>query len=299
MGTTMPNFDTPEPISVTLESASATCGSPRATAPTPSSRSARATKPTSPTCKAAEQVRVDFSGGTLQITGPKARVFDFSRKTGRSTCPSNCPAVPRCPLTMQVGDLASAGRLGECRFKTAAGNVRARTNRPAAPGHIGRPHHRRRHHAAMPRSPPAPGRSQIGEVEGSAVVKNSNGDTTIDAVTGDVRVRSRQRRHRRRAGRRRASTRRRPTAASASARWPAARSTLETATGDLEIGIAEGTAAMAGGEHRIRTDAQPAGYRHPARRDRRDRRGARPHLLTATSPSAVPDPLLTLRKEKP
>jgi len=34
------------------------------------------------------------------------------------------------------------------------------------------------------------GKIQLGDVEGAAVVKNSNGDTAIDSVTGDVRVRA-------------------------------------------------------------------------------------------------------------
>ena len=29
--------------------------------------------------KAAQQVRVDYTNGTLRITGPKSRTFDFSR----------------------------------------------------------------------------------------------------------------------------------------------------------------------------------------------------------------------------
>jgi len=86
------------------------------------------------------------------------------------------------------------------------------------------------------------GRVQIGEVEGSAVVKNSNGDTAIGAVTGDVRVR---------AANGAISVDRAGAGVDAKSSNGSIRLgevargsvVLETANGDLEIGVAEGTAA--------------------------------------------------------
>jgi DUF4097 and DUF4098 domain-containing protein YvlB len=86
------------------------------------------------------------------------------------------------------------------------------------------------------------GKVQIGEVDGTAVVKNSNGSTTIDAVTGDVRVRAANGDiHIERAG------------AGVDAKTSnggirlgevvRGSVVLGTAMGDLDIGIAEGTAA--------------------------------------------------------
>jgi len=67
----MPNFDTPRPILVTLESASATCESPPVSAPTPLLRSVRLTPPSPRTLAAAEQTRVEYADGRLLVKGPK------------------------------------------------------------------------------------------------------------------------------------------------------------------------------------------------------------------------------------
>jgi hypothetical protein len=77
----MPNYQTPEPIAVTLE---LSVGYVRITA---SDRTDTAVeiRPSDETdesdVKAAQQVRVDYTNGTLRVTGPKTRAFDFSRKT--------------------------------------------------------------------------------------------------------------------------------------------------------------------------------------------------------------------------
>ena len=102
----------------------------------------------------------------------------------------------------------------------------------------------------------------------------------VNAANGDIAVDARAGRGRRP---------RPPTATSGSARSCAASVELETALGELEVGIREGTAAWldVSSEHRPR--AQRARRRPTARRSRRDRRGPRPHLATATSSSAAPD----------
>jgi DUF4097 and DUF4098 domain-containing protein YvlB len=86
------------------------------------------------------------------------------------------------------------------------------------------------------------GKVTLGAVEGSAVVKNSNGVTTIDAVAGDVRVRSANGDiavERAGAGVD-AKTSNGSIRVGEVARGAVV---LETAIGDLEIGISEGTAA--------------------------------------------------------
>ena len=186
-------------------------------------------------------MRVDFTGGALQITGPKARVFDFSRKHRSVEVSIELPSNSQVSAEMQVGDIVSAGRLGECRFKTAAGNVRVeRTGAlrlDTSAGHItagvigG--------NAEISTST---GKVQIGEVDGSVVVKNSNGNTEIDAVSGDVRVRAAN-------GdivvdRAGASVDAKSSNGNIRLGEVARGSVLlATANGDLEVGIAEGTAA--------------------------------------------------------
>lgn len=237
----MPTYETPEPISVTLELG---VGDVRITA----SDRADTVVEVRPSDEAdesdvtaAQQVRVDYANGTLQVTGPKARAFDFSRKTRSVEVAIELPAGSRVSAQMQMGDFRGAGRLGECRFKTSAGNVRLERTGPlhvdTSAGHVtvGRV-------AGDAEISTGSGKVQIGEVEGSTVVKNSNGDTAIDAVSGDVQVRTAN------GG---ISVDRAGAGVDAKTSNGSIRlgevargsAVLETAMGDLEIGIPEGTAA--------------------------------------------------------
>ncbi len=237
----MPKFETPEPISVSLELG---VGDVRITASgrTDTVVEVRPSDEADESdVKAAQQVRVDYTTGTLQVTGPKARAFDFSRKTRSVDVTIELPAGSQVSAEMQVGDFRCAGRLGECRFKTSAGNVRLERTGPlrldTSAGHVTADGI-----AGNAEISTGTGKVQIGEVEGTAVVKNSNGDTTIDAVTGDVRVRAAN-------GDitvERAGAGVEAKTANGSIRLgEVARGSvvLETANGDLEVGIAEGTAA--------------------------------------------------------
>ena len=87
------------------------------------------------------------------------------------------------------------------------------------------------------------GEVRVRELDGSAVIKNSNGDTWVGVAGGDLRAQRRQRQHRRRRRHTRASSPRPPTATSGWARSCAARSRSRRRSGDLEVGIREGTAA--------------------------------------------------------
>jgi DUF4097 and DUF4098 domain-containing protein YvlB len=237
----MPKFETPEPISVTLELG---VGNVRITASdrTDTTVDVRPSDESDESdVQAAQRVRVDFANGVLQVTGPKARVFDFSRKSRSVDVSVDLPSGSQVSGEVQVGDLGGTGRLGECRFKTSAGNVRLERTGPlrvdTAAGHVtadGVAGNAEIHTGS--------GKVRIGEVEGSVVVKNSNGDTTIAAATGDVRVRSAN------GGISvdRAGAGVEAKASNGSIRLgEVARGSVElgTAMGDLEIGIAEGTAA--------------------------------------------------------
>ncbi|MCX4092317.1 DUF4097 family beta strand repeat-containing protein [Nocardia sp. alder85J] len=190
---------------------------------------------------AAQQVRVDFSNGVLRVTGPKARLFDFSRKSRSVDVTIAVPSGSRVTGHLQAGDIRSTGQLGECRFDISAGNYSLEHTGPlridTSAGHITADSV-----AGDADISTGTGRIRVGAIDGAAVVKNSNGDTTIDAVTGDVRVRSAngaiQVEH---AG----------AGVDAKTSNGAIRVgevvqgsiVLATATGDLEIGVAGGTAA--------------------------------------------------------
>lgn len=131
------------------------------------------------------------------------------------------PAGSRLSADMQMGDIHCAGLLGECRLKTSVGNSWLERTGPlhldTSAGHV-----------------------TAGGIAGNAEI--STGDTTIDAVTGDVQVRAAN-------GDICVEQARAGVVAKTSngsiqlgdvARGPVV---FETGTGDVEVGIAGGTAA--------------------------------------------------------
>jgi DUF4097 and DUF4098 domain-containing protein YvlB len=237
----VPNFETPEPISVTLELG---VGNVRITA----GDRADTTVDVQPSdesdesdVQAAQRVRVDYANGVLHVTGPKARAFDFSRKTRSADVSIELPSGSQVSAELQLGDVRCAGRLGECRVKTSAGNLWLERTGPlrldSGAGHITADGV-----AGDAEIHTGSGKIRVGEVDGTAVVKSSNGDITIDAVTGDVRVRTANGEisiDRAGAGVD-AKTSNGSIRVGEVVRGSVA---LGTASGDLEIGIAEGTAA--------------------------------------------------------
>ncbi|WP_370945794.1 DUF4097 domain-containing protein [Amycolatopsis sp. cg5] len=236
----MPKFDTPEPISVTLEFG---VGNVRivATDRTDTVVDVRPSNESdSSDVQAAQRTRVDYANGVLQVTGPK-RTFDFSRKTRSVEVTIELPSGSRVTGDVQVGNLSGIGRIGDCRFKTSVGNVRLEQTGPlrldTSTGHLtaGRVAGDAEVHTGS-------GKVDLGEVDGSVVVKNANGDTTITSATGNVRVRAAN-------GDitvDRAGAGVEAKSSNGNIRLgEVARGSVElgTAMGDLEIGIAEGTAA--------------------------------------------------------
>lgn len=237
----MPNFETPEPISVTIELG---VGDVRITA-SERTDTAVAVSPSDPAdesdVRAAQQVRVDYANGVLQVIGPKVRVFDFSRKTRSVDVVIELPAGSRVSGELQAGNFGCTGRLGECRFKTSAGNVRlaqvGALRVDTSAGHV-----TAEGVAGNAEISTGSGKVQLGAVEGTAVIKNSNGGTEIDSVAGDVRVRAANGDI---AVDRAGAGVEAKTANGGIRLGEVARGSvvLDTAMGDIEIGIAEGTAA--------------------------------------------------------
>ncbi|HEU5473083.1 MAG TPA: DUF4097 family beta strand repeat-containing protein [Actinophytocola sp.] len=237
----MPRYETPEPISVTVELG---VGQLRITASdrTDTLVEVRPSDETDESdVQAAAAVRVDYTNGLLRVIGPKARAFDFSRKTRSVDVTIELPSGSPVSAELQLGNVGCVGRLGECRFKTSAGSVQLERTGPlrlssgagdltvdGVAGNV--------------ELSTGTGKVRVGAIDGSAVVKSSNGDITIDAVSGDARVRtSNGEISIDRAG----AGVEAKTANGAIRLGEVARGsvTLETGAGNLEIGIAEGTAA--------------------------------------------------------
>lgn len=235
----MPQYETPEPISVTLELGVAdlrVAASDRTDTVVEVRPSDDADESD---VQAAAQVRVEYTNGMLQVTGPR-RVFDFSKKTRSVDVSIELPSGSQLSAHMQMGDIRCAGRLGECRLKTT-GNVRLERTGPLRL-HTGVGHVTAEGITGNAEISTGSGRIQVGEVQAAAEVKNSNGDTTIDAVTGDVRVRNANGTID--IGRAGAGVDVKTSNGSIRLGEVVRGSVvLGTATGDLDIGVAEGTAA--------------------------------------------------------
>jgi hypothetical protein len=237
----MPVFATPEPISVTIELAVgdvqiiASDRTDTVVEVRPSDESDDSD------VKAAQKTRVEYADGTLLVRSPKARALDFSSKTRSVDVLIELPAGSRVHGDVSVADVRSTGVLGECRLKASVGHFRLdRTGSlrlDTSGGHV-------TVDAVVGNAEVATGsgRVRIGEIGGTAVIKNSNGNTDIGTVTGELRVRSAN-------GDisvDRADAKVEAKTANGSIRiGEVARGSvmLHTATGDLEIGVAEGTAA--------------------------------------------------------
>ncbi|MDH6120767.1 DUF4097 family beta strand repeat-containing protein [Kitasatospora sp. GAS204B] len=182
----MPEFDTPEPISVNLEF---DIGSVRITA------SKRATtvvtvQPSSPTeeadVRAAQQTKVGYTDGTLLIKGPRKRSL-FGR-SGSLDISIALPTGSAIHGNSPMADFTGEGRLGDCTLKTSAGDIQL----DEAAGVRLRTAHGRVQvdRVAGDAEVTGSGRVAIGEVTGTATVKNLNGETVVGEVTGDLRVNS-------------------------------------------------------------------------------------------------------------
>ena len=234
----MPVFATPEPISVTIELSAGDArviASDRADTvvevrPCDTSKAGD--------IRAAEQTRVEYSGGRLLV---KTTQRVFIGRGGSVVVTVELPAGSAVQSDSGMGDLGSEGPLGECRFKTGMGSIRLdRTGSLHLKTGMG--------NIAVDRVvgdvevSTGSGEVRVGQVEGAAVIKNSNGDCVVGEVTGDLRVKS---------ANGRISVDRAHSSVIAKTANGRVRIgevvsgaiVVETAAGELEVGIREGTAA--------------------------------------------------------
>ena len=186
----MPAFDTPEPISVSVELG---LGDIRIDA-TDRTDTVVEVRPSDPKKKgdvvAAEQTRVEYANGHLTVSGPKGwRQWRPRRGSESIDVSIALPAGSLVHADAGIATLRSSGRLGEFRGKVGVGDISLdetgslelktgfgdiRIERAAGSAEVGT----------------GSGSVRIGRVDGTAVVKNSNGDTWIGEVGGEARVRA-------------------------------------------------------------------------------------------------------------
>ncbi|MDO8309313.1 MAG: DUF4097 family beta strand repeat-containing protein [Actinomycetota bacterium] len=139
--------------------------------------------------RAAENTKVEFADGTLTVIAPRASGLAFGKRTGSVRLSIELPAGSQVEAVSGMGTVAGTGRLGDCRMRTGAGDIRlghaATVDLDTGLGSI----------AADRISGDATcgtgsGSIRIGRVDGNAQVKNSNGETWIGEGGTAVRVKA-------------------------------------------------------------------------------------------------------------
>ena len=134
---------------------------------------------------AARQTAVAFANGTLSVGGKGWRQLN-PRRAGSVEIRVEAPAVSSLGANLGVGAIRSTGRLGACRVRSGAGSIGLAHCGPteirSGAGDVtvevieGR--------ADIKTS----GSVRVGRIDGTAALKNPNGDTWIGEITGEGRV---------------------------------------------------------------------------------------------------------------
>jgi hypothetical protein len=184
----MPTFDTPEPILVSLELG---VGDIRIAASERTDTTVEVS-PSDPAQKsdvtAAAETRVEFTGGRLLVRAAKGWRLWTLRGGGESVdVRIGLPAGSELRGDAGVAGLRCTGPLGECRFKTGIGEIRIEQAGPVqlktGGGDISID--RAVSHAEVTTRT---GTIRVGSIDGTGVIRNSNGDTWVGTAGGDLRV---------------------------------------------------------------------------------------------------------------
>jgi hypothetical protein len=237
----MPTFATPEPVNATIE----VVGDVRLVA---SDRTDTVVdvRPGNPQRDAdvrlAEATRVEYLDGRLLVKTPRSWRH-FTPFGGNETVavtielPSGSEVVGESAL----GHFVAEGELASCRLKTAMGDIRLQRTGPlrAVTGfgaltvdHVD----------GDAELTTGSGDVDVHDVDGAATIKNSNGDTSVGLIAGDLRVKAANGDVT--VGRALASvTAKTACGAVRVAEVVRGRVVLETAAGEVEVGVRPGTAA--------------------------------------------------------
>lgn len=184
----MPVFDTPEPITATIDSAAghvriiATDRADTVVEIRPSDESREAD------VQAAGQTQVEYASGQLLVRMPKHRMRSAFGRSPSVEVTLELPSDSR--VTAEGwGNFRAEGRLGDSTFHSGAGNIRlAEAGRlklrsgagdisvGRAVGHVD--------------ASTGSGKVWIGEMDGSVTVKSSNGDIVLGEVTGEIHLKT-------------------------------------------------------------------------------------------------------------
>jgi DUF4097 and DUF4098 domain-containing protein YvlB len=187
----MPTYDTPRPISVTVELA---VGELTVDA-TDRTDTVVEVRPTNPERKAdvaaAEQTVVEYAAGHLLVRAPRRwkQYSPFGAGDESVTVTLAVPIGSALEFGAAAGTVRTTGRLGQVSHHSGAGEVRLDQTGPlrvktgAGDVTVARA-------VGDVEVSTGTGAVRLAAVDGTVVVKNSNGDTWMGTVTGDSRVSS-------------------------------------------------------------------------------------------------------------
>lgn len=184
----MPTFATPRPVSLLVELAVAevriTAGDRTTTAFDVEPGDAG----DQDDVRAAQDVRVEHADDRVTVRGPRERAWLNRRLRGGAVQVTiELPAGSHVDGEVGVGAFACHGRLGDCRLRTGAGDVRleraAAVDVKTGTGDVQVDVATGRTEVAL-----GAGDVRLRELAHAAVVKNANGDTWVGSVAGDLRV---------------------------------------------------------------------------------------------------------------
>jgi hypothetical protein len=235
----MPSFDTPRPIAATIN---LVMGDVRITASdrTDTIVEVRPAADSAKSIKVAEQTTVEYADGRLLVKTPKLLGSLFGRP-GSVEVEIQLPAGSSIDFDTGLGDLRIDGQVGACRFHSGLGLARLGDTGPlritTGTGEVsvvsvagdaevvtGMGHLRIGRIAGTAVLKNSGGDTRVGELARAGRINSSNGDITVDRVLAGVTAKT----------------------ANGSVRVGEARRgdvVLETAFGEIEVGIPEGTAA--------------------------------------------------------
>jgi DUF4097 and DUF4098 domain-containing protein YvlB len=184
----MPKFDTPEPITASIEPE---VGDVTIVA-SDRGDTVVEVRPTNPDNEsdvdASGRTTVDFAGGTLTVKGPRLNPFSWSNKTRSISVTVELPTGSHVHGHSRMGDLTATGRLGDVSYKTGLGHIQldeaAAASVTSATGNV------LGNRISGKATITTAGRLHVGELAAGGVLKNSNGATVVGTARGPVKIRS-------------------------------------------------------------------------------------------------------------
>ncbi len=166
----MPTFQTPEPITASIEVES---GSVHLVASDREDTVVQVS-PRDPNrasdIRVAEGARVDFRNGTLTVSA--GRRFTSLGRGGAVTVDIELPSRSRLEVSSASAQVRADGEYGDCRFATASGN--------AAVGSV----------SGNIKADSASGGIAVEALTGTATISTASGDAGVGDLTGDVKFRA-------------------------------------------------------------------------------------------------------------